>query len=155
MKLKKYKSIYLTLKSVFDTYPPLSFQAKMSLSSSLLASKFQNWIFCGFYVSIKNNILEIGPYNGKMLPCSHINFGMGVCGTVALNKKTIIVKNVLKYPNYISCDTQTCSEIVVPIFQTNELVAVLDIDSKKEDDFDKIDRLYLEKISKLFFISSR
>ena len=70
---------------------------------------------------------------------------MGVCGTVAVNKETLIVKDVHKYPNYISCDSKTYSEIVVPIFQNKKLVAVLDIDSKKIDDFNEIDKLYLEK----------
>ena len=79
---------------------------------------------------------------------------MGVCGTVAVNKETLIVKDVLKYPNYISCDSKTASEIVVPIFQNKNLVAVLDIDSKKIDDFNEIDKLYLENISKLFFSSN-
>ena len=154
MKTKKYKNIYRNLKSILHTQPPLSFQASMSLSSSLLASEFQNWIFCGFYVVCKRKILEIGPYQGKIIPCTHINFGMGVCGTVAVNKETLIVKDVLKYPNYISCDSKTSSEIVVPIFQNEKLVAVLDIDSKKIDDFNEIDKLYLENISKLFFSSN-
>ena len=151
MKIKKYKIIQKKMESIFDSHPPLSFQAKMSLSSSILASHFQNWIFCGFYVINKNYILEIGPYQGNILPCTHIKIGRGVCGTSAKLKKTIIVKNVLEYPNYISCDSETYSEIVVPIFQNQKLIAVLDIDSKIKNDFNEIDKLNLEKISKLFF----
>ena len=151
MKKSVYKKVYKTLKSLFNSNPPLSFQAKMSLSASVLACEFDNWIFCGFYVSCNKRDLEIGPYQGKILPCTNIKYGAGVCGTSALKKQTIIVNNVLKCENYISCDSDTKSEIVVPIFNKKKLIAVLDIDSNKRNDFDKIDKENLEKISTLFF----
>ena len=151
MKKTIYKKVYKTLKSLFNSNPPLSFQAKMSLSASVLASQFNNWIFCGFYVSCNKSDLEIGPYQGRILPCTNIKYGAGVCGTSALKKQTIIVNNVLEFTNYISCDSNTKSEVVVPIFKKKKLMAVLDIDSNKRNDFDKIDKENLEKISALFF----
>ena len=151
MKKSIYKDIYNTIESLFDSSAPLSFQAKMSLTASILACQFKNWVFCGFYVSNGDRNLEIGPYQGKVLPCTNINYGAGVCGTSAMKKQTIIVKNVYEYANYISCDSDTKSEIVVPIFNKKKLIAVLDIDSNKINDFDKIDKENLEKISTLFF----
>ena len=151
MKKKTYQNIYKILESLFSSNPPLSFHAKMSLAASVLASKFENWIFCGFYVSCNDKYLEIGPYYGKILPCTSIKYGNGVCGMSALNEQTITVKDVLKYSNYISCDSDTKSEIVVPIFNEDKLVAVLDIDSSKRNDFNKTDEQNLEKISTLFF----
>ena len=155
MKKSIYKQVYKTLRSLFYSNPPLSFQAKMSLSSSVLAFQFENWIFCGFYVSCNKNKLEIGPYQGKVLPCTNIKYGSGVCGTSAQKKRTIIVNNVLEYANYISCDSDTKSEIVVPIFNKRKLIAVLDIDSNKKNDFDNTDKECLEKISTLFFENDR
>ena len=151
MKKSIYKKVYKTLKSLFNANPPLSFQAKMSLSASVLACQFDNWIFCGFYVSCNKRDLEIGPYQGKILPCTNIKYGAGVCGTSALKKKIIIVNDVSKHANYISCDSKTKSEIVVPIFNNRKVIAVLDIDSIKINDFNNIDRENLEKISTLFF----
>lgn len=151
MKKSIYKKIYKTLKSLFNSNPPLSFQAKMSLSASVLAYQFENWIFCGFYVRCNKRNLEIGPYQGKMIPCTNIKYGTGVCGTSALKQQTIIVNNVHDYENYISCDSDTKSEIVIPIFNKKRLIAVLDIDSNKRDDFNEIDKENLEKISTLFF----
>ena len=151
MKKSIYKTMYKTLNSLFNSNPPLSFQAKMSLSASILAYQFENWIFCGFYVSDNKRNLEIGPYQGKVLPCTNIKYGAGVCGTSVLEQRTIIVNNVLEYANYISCDSDTKSEIVVPIYNKKKLVAVLDIDSNQLNDFNKIDKENLEKISTLFF----
>ena len=48
MKKTAYQNIYKTLESLFNSNPPLSFQAKMSLSASVLAYQFENWIFCVF-----------------------------------------------------------------------------------------------------------
>ena len=151
MKKNKYKKTYNTLKSLFNSNPPLSFQAKMSLSASVLAYQFENWIFCGFYVSCNKRNLEIGPYQGKIIPCTNIKYGAGVCGTSILKQQTIIVNNVHDYENYISCDSDTKSEIVIPIFNKKRVIAVLDIDSNKRDDFNEIDKENLEKISTLFF----
>ena len=149
MKKNIYKKVYKTLKSLFKSNPPLSFQAKMSLSASVLACQFDNWIFCGFYVSCNKKDLEIGPYQGKILPCTNIKYGAGVCGTSALKKQTIIVNNVMEYTNYISCDSETLSEIVIPIFRDDDIIAVLDIDSSLIKDFNQIDKTYLEKLSSM------
>ena len=149
MNKNKYITIIKTLKSVFNTPSPLSSQAKMYLSASILGSNFSNWNFCGFYMATRKHILEIGPYYGSMIPCTHIKYGKGVCGTAAEKRKTIIVNNVLSFNNYISCDSETKSEIVVPVFERKKLKAVLDVDSIKKDDFGNTDRTYLEKICKL------
>ena len=54
-----------------------------------------------------------------------------------------------EYDNYISCDSETLSEIVIPIFGDDDIIAVLDIDSPKIKDFDQIDKTYLEKLSSM------
>ena len=60
--------------------------------------------------------------------------------------KSIIVDNVNNFDGYISCDDQTISEIVVPVFSKNKLIGVLDIDGHLESQFDHTDKKYLEKI---------
>ena len=54
--------------------------------------------------------------------------------------------NVKNFDGYISCDDQTISEIVVPVFSKNKLIGVLDIDGHLERQFDHTDKKYLEKI---------
>ena len=145
----KYDKIMKRFKPIIIGELELSTQAKMSLMSALLHMEFSHWTFCGFYVMRSPNLLEIGPYQGNMIPCTHIKIGRGVCGTSVEKRKTIIVEDVRKYDNYISCDSNTLSEIVIPIFMNNEIIAVLDIDSSLVNDFDQIDKTYLEKISSM------
>jgi len=119
---------------------------KMSIIASILKTEFNEWIFCGFYRVVKEGLLEIGPYQGNVIACSHIHFDNGVCGAAATLNKTIIVKDVLSFPNYIACDSDTVSEIVVPLIKNKKLLAVLDIDGHKIGQFDEDDKSYLEKI---------
>lgn len=148
-KIDRYEKVLTEFDSIIFGKLELSAQAKMSLLSALLYMEFSHWTFCGFY-RIKNpDLLEIGPYQGNLLPCTHINIGRGVCGTSLKEKKTIIVNDVREYDNYISCDSETLSEIVIPIFRGDDIIAVLDIDSPIIKDFDQIDKTYLEKLSSM------
>ncbi|MAQ87805.1 MAG: GAF domain-containing protein [Candidatus Marinimicrobia bacterium] len=145
----KYDSVLAKTKSIFSGKLELSSQAKMSLVASMLHKEFSHWIFCGFYVRSESTILEIGPYSGNIIPCTHITEGRGVCGTSMKEKRTIIVDDVSSYANYISCDSKTESEIVVPIIKNNLVISVLDIDSPNKGEFDNIDKNSLMKISSI------
>ena len=148
-KIKLYKRIYKTLQSIFDCDYSMSFQAKMSITSAVLFMEFPELIFCGFYTMCNKKYLEIGPYQGKVLACTKINIGQGVCGTVAKNKRTLLVDDVTTHSNYISCDPKTRSEVVVPVIKNDDLIAVIDIDSAIKGYFDQTDKNYLEKIAKI------
>lgn len=148
-KVDRYKKILIKFDSIIFGKLELSAQAKMSLLSALLYMEFSHWNFCGFYVIKNPDLLEIGPYQGELLPCTHISIGRGVCGTSLKEKETIIVNDVRDYDNYISCDSETLSEIVIPIFRDNEIIAVLDIDSPIINDFDQIDKSYLDRLASM------
>ena len=116
---------------------------------SILKSEYKEWVFCGFYRVVKENLLEIGPYQGDVLACGHIDFNRGVCGKSARTQTTVIVDDVSLFPGYISCDDQTVSEIVIPVIKDEQLIAVLDIDGDQVGQFDDTDQTYLEKMVRL------
>ena len=103
-----------------------------------------NWLWVGFYL-IEDSELVLGPFQGPVA-CFRIKKGEGVCGTSWKEGKTIIVKDVEKFPGHIACSSFSKSEIVVPIFNKKKIYGVLDIDSDKLDAFSEIDKKYLEKI---------
>ena len=53
-----------------------------------------------------------------------------------------------KFPSHIICDTESSSEIVIPIEKNSKLIGVLDSDSTPFSRFDNSDKLYLEKLIK-------
>ncbi len=101
-----------------------------------------NWV--GFYL-YKNEELILGPFQGKPA-CTNIAIGKGVCGTAASKLETQLVKNVHEFEGHIACDSDSKSEIVLPIVKDNKLIGVLDIDSPIYNRFDEEDKLGLEKL---------
>jgi L-methionine (R)-S-oxide reductase len=122
--------------------------ARYATTISLLVSAFgERFFWCGFYEvdPLKPNELVVGPYQGT-LGCLRIAFGKGVCGACAASGKTIIVPDVHKFPGHIACDSRSNSEIVVPVFNSEKLIAVLDVDSTDFSAFDDVDAKGLEAI---------
>jgi GAF domain-containing protein len=105
-----------------------------------------NFFWVGFYLVIDNELV-LGPFQGS-IACTRIAYGKGVCGTAWKEMKTIIVDDVDKFPGHIACSSLSRAEIVVPIFNKNNVVTmVLDIDSDKLADFDTVDQKYLEQLA--------
>lgn len=101
--------------------------ANLSNISAFLNQYFDdiNWI--GFYLCEEKELV-LGPFQGKPA-CVRIPIGKGVCGKAALKKEVIRVENVHQFIGHIACDSDSRSEIVLPIIIDDEVVAVLDIDS--------------------------
>ena len=65
----------------------------------------------------------------------------------------MIAYDVKKLDNYIACDADTQSEIVLPCFvgEERKLRTVLDIDSPNVGEFDEEDQKWLEKVISLLY----
>ena len=117
--------------------------------SSVLHHEF-GWWWTGFYlvkpIDSKEQLV-LGPFQGPVA-CYRIGFGRGVCGTAWKERQTQVVSDVDQFPGHIACSSESRSEIVVPIYdQTDEVVGVLDIDSRELATFDAIDQKYLEQVA--------
>jgi GAF domain-containing protein len=101
-----------------------------------------NWI--GFYL-FDGQKLVLGPFQGKPA-CTRIDLGRGVCGKAALDRKTLLIKDVSQFSDHIVCDSASQSEIVVPILQNSQLMGVLDVDSPLLGRFKEEDQTLFEAI---------
>ena len=120
--------------------------AAMATIASLVHHGFGH-LWTGFYqVAEPGRLLRVGPYQGT-LGCLEIPFGQGVCGTAAIRRETVIVRDVQAFDGHIVCDPRARSEIVVPVFgPQGVLIAVLDVDSADVAAFDPGDAAGLERI---------
>lgn len=118
--------------------------ARMANVAAMIQATFRFW-WTGFY-RVCNDVLVLGPFQGP-LACMRIAYGRGVCGTAWKERATQLVPDVEQFPGHIACSSASRSEIVVPLFRNNEVVAVLDIDSEHLATFDDTDKLWLEKIA--------
>ena len=122
--------------------------ANMANIAAMIHHTFGFW-WTGFY-RVCGDELILGPFQGPVA-CSRIAFGRGVCGTAWREQKTQIVADVEQFPGHIACSSLSRSEIVVPVWHEERIVAVLDIDSEHLATFDTTDQEWLEKIVKVLY----
>lgn len=120
--------------------------ANMANVAAALKQTF-NFFWVGFYI-VKDDMLVLAPFQGP-IACTRIRYGKGVCGRAWKEATTQIVPDVDLFPGHIACNSDSKSEIVVPVIRDGKVVAVLDIDSDKLNSFDETDAVYLEKICRL------
>jgi len=142
---EKYKLLDKQLKELLN--PNDHELSNLSNLTSALKETFKKISWVGFYLYDKEK-LYLGPFQGKVA-CTTIEIGKGVCGTAAAKKETIIVPDVDKFSGHIACDSDSKSEIVLPIINKNgKLFGVLDLDSSEYNSFNETDKIYLEDICK-------
>lgn len=141
--------------------------AKMANVAALLHAEFGFW-WTGFYrVNVERGMMNdeqatapgnssfitqhssliLGPFQGP-IACVHIAYGRGVCGTAWKERRTVVVPDVEQFPGHIACSSESRSEIVVPVFHGDDVIAVLDIDSRELATFDATDAHWLEQVVK-------
>jgi len=120
---------------------------KMQSVCDLLTSELDYYDWSGFYMSdVKKRVLYLGPYSGETTDHTIIPYGKGICGQAAETEKTFLIDDVMAEGNYISCNINVKSEIVVPILKNGIVVGQIDIDSNKASAFSTDDQYMLEKI---------
>ncbi len=104
-----------------------------------------SWV--GFYF-LRKGELVLGPFQGKVA-CTRIRMGAGVCGTAFAQRRTLVVPNVYEFPGHIFCDSDSKSEIVVPLLKDGQPFGVLDLDSSEYSSFDSVDSANLEIVAEI------
>jgi GAF domain-containing protein len=150
MKNEKYELIYRQVKSLLEDETDMT--ANMANICALIHREFGFW-WTGFY-RVCGEGLVLGPFQGPVA-CTRIPYGKGVCGSAWQRRETIVVPDVEEFPGHIACSSESRSEIVVPVWADEEIIAVLDIDSEHLNTFDETDRLWLEQIVSLITASSQ
>jgi GAF domain-containing protein len=128
--------------------------ANASQFSALVYDTLADLNWAGFYLTVpskkgEGQDLLVGPFQGKPA-CARIPFGRGVCGTTAVEKRTIVVPDVHAFPGHIACDSASASEIVLPLVVNGAVVGVFDIDSPVRGRFSDDDRVGLERMVAAF-----
>jgi GAF domain-containing protein len=142
-KTERYTTLIPQIEALLYGEPDLV--ANMANVAAALKEQFK-WFWVGFYL-VKENELVLGPFQGPVA-CTRIGLGKGVCGAAWQQAKTLVVPDVDAFPGHIACSSLSRSEIVVPVFKDDKVVAVLDVDSELLGQFNETDAQYLEQIVK-------
>ncbi|TNV72081.1 hypothetical protein FGO68_gene5482 [Halteria grandinella] len=180
LKLEKYSHCHTDLESSLAKLGPSATEPqKQKALCDILAAAFKgSWNFVGFYdlrPEIHPGKVFIGEYVSEaVFPCGEIDLGKGQCGLCARDERVMIAQDVSKLDNYIACDDDTKSEIVLPCFQytsvenddddfsgdaggtggkskVRKLRTLLDIDSIHIGTFDETDQKCLERLIGLIY----
>ncbi|MFN5055645.1 MAG: GAF domain-containing protein [Bacteroidota bacterium] len=140
-KEEKYQQLLPQIKALVEGEENLI--ANLANIAAALKQQF-DFLWVGFYL-VEGNELVLGPFQGP-IACTRIRKGKGVCGTSWDKNEIIVVPNVEAFPGHIACSSQSKSEIVVPLYQNNIIIGVLDVDSDQLNSFDELDAKYLKDI---------
>jgi GAF domain-containing protein len=148
-KKEQYEALIPQIKGLLEGENDLV--ANLANVSAALKEQF-GWLWVGFYL-VKGDELVLGPFQGPVA-CTRIKKGRGVCGASWAKAETLIVTDVEKFPGHIACSSLSKSEIVVPLFDNDQVVGVLDVDSAEHSTYNEEDQYYLEQIVKLIPLSA-
>lgn len=147
-KRQRYERIYKQINQLLEkSNDP---QARMNTVVAVLHHKFDYFFWTGFYCLVDGNLI-VRNYQGPVA-CMELTKDTGVCWAGINQKQSILVPNVEEFPGHIACDSRSKSEVVVPLRnKENEIIGVLDVDSKDLNSFDEVDKEELEKIVALVY----
>jgi GAF domain-containing protein len=137
---KQYEELFPVIKNLLSKEDNLL--SNLANFSAIIKQSFDKISWVGFYL-FDGEKLYLGPFQGKVA-CTRIDMGKGVCGTSALRREIIIVPDVDKFPGHIACDSDSKSEIVLPLIKEDKLLGVLDLDSSTLNSFNETDKSNLE-----------
>ncbi|MFN8208506.1 MAG: GAF domain-containing protein [Bacteroidales bacterium] len=124
--------------------------ARMSTIVAVLHHKMEYFFWTGFYL-LNEGDLVVGPYQGS-LACQVLSRHTGVCWAAIDRRQAVVVPDVHAFENHIACDSRSNSEITIPLYDRNEeIIGVLDVDSKDFNSFDETDAQWLTKIAELVY----
>ena len=119
----------------------------------LLFDHVKSYDWVGYYLhNPEKKELVLKAYVGQPTDHTHIPFGKGICGQVALSNKNFIVDDVSAQDNYIACSLDVKSEIVIPLFVKGNNIGQIDIDSNNLQSFSEKDATFLSEVNRLVSI---
>ncbi len=105
-----------------------------------------DWV--GVYLlNTDKNELWLHNYVGSPTEHAKIPVGTGVCGTAVEQASNIRVDDVTAVENYLACDPDVRSEMVVLIRAGDEIFGQLDLDSSEEAAFTEEDESALAMVA--------
>lgn len=100
--------------------------AMMANISSIIFNVVKDLNWAGFYL-VREDELVLGPFQG--LPACTRLADEGVCVAAWKDKKIMRIENVHDFKGHVACDSESNSELVLPIKIKGEVIGVLDLDS--------------------------
>ena len=108
--------------------------------------KDYHWV--GIY-RLVGDVLELGPYRGPTTDHARIPVGRGVCGTAVAENRNQVVGDVRALSNYLACNLETRSEMVILIRhpETEVILGQIDIDGTQLNQFSSEEEQFINEVA--------
>jgi len=126
--------------------------ANAANTAALIFTSLPDLNWAGFYFLHEEDELVLGPFQGNPA-CTRIAAGRGVCGAAVARRQALVVPDVHAFSDHIACDSASRSELVVPLFQGEKILGVLDLDSPSPSRFDPQDEAGVKRLAAIFVAS--
>ena len=115
-----------------------------------LHQRREDYHWVGIY-HLRGDTLELGAYQGPTTDHTRIPVGRGVCGTAVAANANQIVADVAQASNYLACNLETQSEIVVLLRDpaSGRILGQIDVDGRRLNQFGAEDERFLTAVGDL------
>ncbi|MCW5933235.1 MAG: GAF domain-containing protein [Fimbriimonadia bacterium] len=121
--------------------------ARLQRLMNWLREQFDSYHWVGIYW-LEGDMLTLGPFAGPPTEHTRIRVGQGVCGTAVAEHANQIVEDVRQRENYLACNLETRSEIVVLIRNAKGVIlGQIDVDGTEVGGFDSSDEAFLSALT--------
>ncbi len=122
--------------------------ALLRFAVKTISSSDERFDWVGVYLlNTEENELWLHNYVGMPTEHSKIPVGTGVCGTAVEQGANQNIDDVTKVENYLACDPNVKSELVVLIRAGDKIFGQIDIDSRAEAAFERSDLDAVEAVA--------
>lgn len=123
--------------------------AALDAAMGFLKEAREDYHWVGIY-KLEGDTLVLGPYHGPHTDHDRIPVGRGVCGTAVAENKNQVIEDVRALTNYLACNLDTRSEIVVLIREpkSGRILGQIDVDGTKVGAFREEEK-FLEKAARI------
>ena len=92
--------------------------------------------YTGVYLyMLHGGMLELEAYAGRETPHTRIPVGKGLCGKAVAEARDIVAADVNESAEYLACNLETKSELIVLVRRGKEILGQIDVDSDVLDGF--------------------
>ena len=112
----------------------LNLESLLKKVAELIKQVIDYEMFAIMLVDERSNILKTRmsfKFDQRTQEKLRVPLGEGLVGLAAAEKKAVRVDNVLEDPRYICCNTETRSEMVIPLIHKERAIGVIDLENRK------------------------
>ena len=134
------------IQHIVDTAPDATAALDRAMAYLHATRKDYHWV--GIY-RLVGDVLELGPYRGPTTDHARIPVGRGVCGTAVAENRNQVVGDVRALSNYLACNLETRSEMVILIRhpETAAILGQIDIDGTQLNQFSNEEERFINEVA--------